>query len=246
MKILCIDIGNTSTQFGVLEDGVVLFSERVNTHENAFCHAIENALALPFEAVAYASVVPLVNAQLELSLQKTGLLLFQLTHEQCVGLTINYPRPEEVGQDRLASCIGAQKYYVSPTLVIDLGTAITLDFVTDGNVYTPGAIAPGLSIMTDYFNEKTALLPRLFPQDLLYVPDSVTSTEDAMAIGCMIGFSGLIKALIEHALKSQPSGMKVVATGGSLKVIPKSWSIDIDYDPDLTLKGLEEAYLRFY
>lgn len=94
MKIRCIDIGNTSTHFGVLGNGKVLFSERVSTKNDSFAEVIEKAFKFSFDAVSYASVAPDVNEKLEQPLLNIGKKPFQLTHNHCVGLKVNYPRPE--------------------------------------------------------------------------------------------------------------------------------------------------------
>ena len=105
----------------------------------------------------------------------------QLTHETITGVTVDYPQPETIGADRLANAMAAAHLYGAPSVVVDFGTALTFDVVNDQKAYVGGIIAPGISLMTDYFHEKTALLPKITVAD----PKAIIgkSTEQAMQIG---------------------------------------------------------------
>jgi type III pantothenate kinase len=162
-------------------------------------------------------------------------------------LGINYPRPEEIGQDRLANCIGAQVSYGAPAVIIDMGTAVTFDILTEKG-YEGGIIAPGLGIMTRYLHEQTALLPALDPADLMISSGIGKSTLDAMRLGCAVGFSGMIDALLKTVLaqleKWDVRNPSIIATGGTAGVLPKAWEASIRWEPDITLRGLEGVFLR--
>ena len=155
----------------------------------------------------------------------------------------------EVGQDRLADCVGAQLVAGAPAVIIGMGTATTVDILTDRG-YAGGIIAPGLGVMTQYLHERTALLPALDPSALLGGPAIGKSTVDAMRSGCALGFAGMIGALLDGVcaeLVRQGSPMpKVIVTGGAAVYLPATWQARVMHEPHLTLLGLAEAHRRHF
>jgi type III pantothenate kinase len=121
---------------------------------------------------------------------------------------------------------------------VDFGTAVTFDVLSAKGSYIGGVIAPGLSAMTNYLHEKTALLPLV----KLKEPKSAVgrSTIDAMLAGAVHGYRGLIREILsqitaEAFRKKKPV---VVATGGDAKLIAGKLAIFDQVDPLLTLRGL--------
>ena len=161
----------------------------------------------------------------------------QLTHDTITGITVDYPQPETIGADRLANAMAAAHLYGAPSVVVDFGTALTFDVVNDQKAYVGGIIAPGISLMTDYFNEKTALLPKITVAD----PNAVIgkSTEQAMQIGAVHGYRGLVASLID-ALKQEMNirRLPVIATGGYAALITQEMKAITAQCPHLTLEGL--------
>ena len=250
MKRVCIDVGNTSTHYGVVDGRVVT---QVGHFPTAELHAgpsrlFHQALApLCAEAggIAFCSVVPAVNANLRASLRDTRLGVFQLTHETCRGLELVYPKPEEIGQDRIANAIAAQEYYGTPAVVIDMGTAVTFDIVSSQG-YEGGIIAPGLAIMRSYLHDQTALLPELREEDLVAVEGAIgKSTLQAMQLGVAVGFSGMIDALLQRVrgeLRARGEAEPVVlSTGGSIANLTREWAGKSEFVGNLTLLGLAVA-----
>jgi type III pantothenate kinase len=122
-------------------------------------------------------------------------------------------------------------------VVVDFGTAVTFDVVNARGNYVGGIIAPGLAAMTSYLHEKTALLPKIEIRD---IKTSVgKSTEEAMLVGAVQGYRGLVRELIGN-LKQELRAKKlpVVATGGYAKLIAAKLPEISAVAPDLTLEGL--------
>lgn len=250
MNVLSVDIGNTSIHYGLMQSGRKITGGDIKTdHYTSYTDLLEYARSA--DGIAWCSVVPdaaevfidkIRSAKLE-----AGTL--HLTHENCPGLAIDYPNPEEIGQDRLANAIGAQKLCGAPAIVIDMGTAVTFDVLTSKG-YSGGVIAPGLAIMTEYLNEQTALLPKLDPGELMVSSGIGRTTVDAMKLGCAVGFQGMIRALLDRVRaeleQRGESDPKIIATGGSAGALPKTWEPEIAWEPDITLLGLEEAFHRQY
>lgn len=253
MAILCIDIGNTITDYGLVAGNQIQWVQQLPTAEladpqNGLSAKLASA-SLPqedWEGLAFCSVDPSAAPAVH-QLRIGERHIFQLTCKNCSGLSICVDRPEEVGQDRLANAIAAQTQIGTPSIVIDMGTAVTLDIVTDSG-YEGGIIAPGLEVMTRYLHEQTALLPRLDPEQLKVSAPIGKTTLQAMQLGCTVGLAGMIHGLLDwvrEALKEKGIGeSQVVITGGSRQYLPPSWLQDIPYSPHLTLLGLAEAYRR--
>jgi type III pantothenate kinase len=250
MSLLCIDVGNTSTHWGQVKNHAVITSGDIPTDSlmdsahSPFQKILEGG---KFTGIALASVVPNATVKLLPLITAAGLPFHHLRHDTIKGLNFDYPKPAEVGQDRLANCIGAQHLVGAPAVIIDMGTATTFDILSVRG-YAGGIIAPGLSVMTHYLHAQTALLPELDSKDLLGGPIIGKSTIDAMRAGCAIGFSGMVAALLEAVtseLKTQNAGNpSVLATGGASPFLPAAWAGKIRHEPNLTLIGLAVSYER--
>jgi type III pantothenate kinase len=169
--------------------------------------------------------------------ERTSVPPLILTHETVRGVGLDYPRPETIGPDRLANAIAACHGWRPPVVVVDFGTAVTFDIVDARGCYIGGIIAPGLSAMTDYLHEKTALLPRIRIRE---VKSTIgRSTEEAMLVGAVHGYRGLVRGLLgelrrELGIRRLP----VVATGGYARLIAAGIPEFTRVQPNLTLEGL--------
>jgi type III pantothenate kinase len=254
MPLLCIDIGNTHTHYGVAANGQTLFQHALPTRlvdhpSDGFGPVLERIVAdhPALEGAALCAVVPAAAKLLRrvFELHKFARPLWQLTPDQRLGVPLSYPKPEEIGQDRLANAAGAQAFCGTPAIVIDLGTAVTFDIVTRAHGYEGGIIAPGVGVMRRYLHEQTALLPLL--DDSLELSGVIgRSTLEAMRIGTVIGFGGMIQALLDAVLtelarRGEPLP-KVLATGGAAGLLEKTLRHPFTLVPDLTLRGLAAAW----
>jgi type III pantothenate kinase len=195
-----------------------------------------------FTGVALCSVVPSATAiAMRESKRHWGLNAFQLTHKTVRGIGIDYPTPRTIGPDRLANAVAARSEYGAPVVVVDFGTAVTFDVVNRRGDYVGGIIAPGLAVMTNYLHEKTALLPQIEIREAGAVIGK--TTEQAMLIGAVHGYRGLIRELIQK-LKRELNcrRLPVVATGGYAALMAKKLPEITKVDPLLTLKGLRLAW----
>ena len=244
-RVLCIDIGNTSAHWGVLEDRAVLARGEAPTGEAA--RALAEGLAHSPEGICLASVVPAATEALRGPLAAPGRRVLHLRHDTVVGLGFDYPEPAEVGQDRLANCLGAQVTCGAPAIVVDMGTATTFDVLT-AKGYAGGVIAPGLAVMTSYLHGRTALLPRLDPGSVRAGQAIGKSTAEAMRAGCALGFAGMIGTILDALVAEMRAGGSaeptLLATGGTVDFLPATLSRRLRHIPHLTLLGLEEGWRR--
>lgn len=253
MNHLCIDVGNTSIHYGLVSGQNVQSAGHFPTHNfdstpsAEFAQAIASLIAQA-EGVSYCSVVPAINENLCASLTEFAKPIFHLTCETCTGLDLAYPKPHEIGEDRIANAIAAQEFYRIPAIVIDMGTAVTFDIISSRG-YEGGIIAPGLAVMTRYLHEQTALLPELKPEDLVNVEGAIgKSTVDAMKLGVAVGFSGMIQSVLDKVNDGLADRGElnpvVLSTGGSVANLTKEWAQKSEFVQDLTLMGLGVAAKR--
>jgi type III pantothenate kinase len=240
--ILLLDIGNTHTHCGLANRQRVLRQWNLRTGDWFTGRAAEALLRKvgkhAVDGAALCSVVPKVVAPARRAIREHwGVPAHVLTAKTVTGIGIDYPQPARIGPDRLANAIAARHRFGAPVVVVDFGTAVTFDVVNREGNYVGGIIAPGLAAMTDYLHEKTALLPRIRIQDTRAVIGR--STEEAMRIGAVHGYRGLVRELIgelRRELKSR--GLPVVATGGYARLIAAGLPEIACVAPDLTLEGL--------
>jgi len=253
VKHLCIDVGNTSIHYGLISGQNVQSAGHFPTHNFDSTPSAEFAevvapLIAQAEGISYCSVVPAINENLCASLTEFAKPIFHLTCETCAGLDLAYPKPHEIGEDRIANAIAAQEFYRIPAIVIDMGTAVTFDIISSQG-YEGGIIAPGLAVMTHYLHEQTALLPELKPEDLVNVEGAIgKSTVDAMKLGVAVGFSGMIQSILDKVTdglaERGESDPVVLSTGGSVANLTKEWARKSEFVQDLTLMGLGVAAKR--
>ncbi len=248
--VLLIDIGNTHTHAAVAN------SERIVAHaqfdseslslgqaERPLAKLLCLAKADRLAGAVFCSVVPRLNAPLKRLLRACWqCAAWQLTPRTVTGIAIDYPKPATIGADRLANAIAAHAQFGAPVVVVDFGTAVTFDVVDAAANYTGGIIAPGLSAMTDYLHEKTALLPRI----KIAEPESVVGKDtcSAMLSGAVHGYRGLIAELLRQLKRELGAGrLPVVATGGCAELIAARLRAVQRVEPLLTLNGLRLAGL---
>ena len=240
--ILLFDIGNTHTHLGLADNRRVLRQTDIPTYSwiaGGAAGRVRNFIGnTQIDGAALCSVVPKVTPLVKKFVQSSWRLEPLELHAGSIrGVGIDYPKPQSIGPDRLANAVAARKRFGAPVVVVDFGTAVTFDVVDARGHYVGGIIAPGLAVMTNYLHEKTALLPKIQIRDIRTAVGK--STEEAMLIGAVHGYRGLIRQLISD-LKSELRAQKlpVVATGGYAKLIAARLPEIVAVEPDLTLEGL--------
>jgi type III pantothenate kinase len=239
--LLLFDIGNTNTHVGLANNRKVIRQTNVPTKDwqtGRAAKAVSSFVrASAIDGVALCSVVPKITPLVaNFAAKKYDVQVLELTAETAV-VGIDYPNPRTIGPDRLANSIAVAHNFGAPAIVVDFGTAVTFDVVNKKGDYVGGIIAPGLSVMTDYLHEKTALLPKIKIRETRAVIGK--NTEEAMLIGAVHGYRGLIRNLISE-LKQQLKARRlpVVATGGYAELISAKIPEITKVDPLLTLEGL--------
>ncbi len=245
--ILTIDIGNTTTSFGVFEKGrfKVYFSmatqpwrspEEITRQLKTLTKTQRLDLAAT-EQILVCSVVPRMSSVLVKALRSLHAVhIREVGQDLHVPLKNRYTYPEQVGQDRLVGAYAAWRTYQRDCIVADFGTAITIDVVTKAGEYLGGIIAPGLEISLEALAMRTALLPKV----ALREPPELLGRDTANSIrsGILYGCAALCDGLITQLKRRYAPKAVVLATGGaSSLMIAHTTTID-HHKPFLVLEGL--------
>ena len=240
--LILFDIGNTHTHLGLANSRRVTRQMNIRTADllsgKAGRLVRRFAGAQTIAGVALCSVVPRATpCAARLARELWGRTCLQLNPATLRGLGIDYPLPQTIGPDRLANALAARHHFGAPAVVVDFGTAVTFDVVSPEGNYIGGIIAPGLSAMTDYLHDRTALLPRIRIREVHTAIGK--STEEAMLVGAVHGYRGLVRELImELKRELKVRTLPVIATGGYAALIAAELPEIKKVDPLLTLEGL--------
>ncbi|PYQ18122.1 MAG: type III pantothenate kinase [Acidobacteria bacterium] len=251
--LLTIDLGNTNTVLGVFEGTELRAHWRLATRReqtaDEYGILVRNLFASSglapagIEGVALASVVPPLTPVL-VALSKQYLNLEPLVVEPGVrtGMPILYEPPGDVGADRIVNGVAAFAAYGGPVIVVDFGTATTLDVVTRKGEYLGGVICPGVGISADALFQRAARLPRV---DVRH-PGKVIgrSTVGSIQSGMYFGYAAMVEGLIVRLRAELGEPARVVATGGLAETLAGEIPSIEAVDPVLTLTGLRLIWER--
>ena len=245
--ILAIDIGNTTTNFGVFERGRLKSQFSIATQSNR----TPDEVTLQLKALAstrrlhlrrakeilLCSVVPRMSSVLIQSLRSLKAIPIRVVGQDLtVPLRNRYVYPEQVGQDRLVGGYAAWRSYKRDCIVADFGTAITIDLITKAGEYLGGVIAPGLDISLEALSSRTALLPKV---ELREPPELLgRDTANSIRSGILYGCATLCDGLVTQLKRSYAPTAIVVATGGASSLIAKYAKRINHLKPHLVLEGL--------
>src|SRR5215469_11624543 len=206
--------------------------------------AIEKLDVGEVKAVVVSSVVPPIDSTLRDAIER----YFQMKAifvEPGVktGMPVLVDNPAEVGADRIVNGVAAFERYGGPSIVVDIGTAITFDVISERGEYLGGAIAPGVGISAEALVQRTARLPKVD----LRRPARVIGTNTVTHIqsGLFYGFIGLVDGLLERIIEEMgASKPKIVSTGGLATMIASGSRYIGIVDELLTLDGMRIIYER--
>jgi type III pantothenate kinase len=260
---LVVDIGNSHTVTGMYEDDKLIGQWRLKSDAKSTAdelairyHALFAMAGIHKEkirGIIIASVVPTLETAWVACCRKH--FAAHLEHDIIVIaverlknlIAVQLDNPQEVGADRLVNAIAAWNLKPCKQIVIDFGTAITFDCVTEKCEYLGGVILPGIAISLEALSSKTAQLPHI---DVAEAPPRIIgkSTVQAMKSGILYGYGamidGLVKGIKGEMVQSADEDFRVVATGGMAALIsPFATTIDL-IDPMLTLIGLAIIYRK--
>lgn len=251
--LLAIDIGNTNIVLGCIENDEILFKTRIATDtvrtSDQYGVEIKNmieAFGVTKEDITdciISSVVPPVYNSVRTGVIKViGKQPIVVGPGVKTGLNIHVDVPSQVGSDRIVIAVAALAEYKAPLILMDLGTATTIEVVEPENVYCGGIIFPGVKISLDALTSHAAQLPGISLDN----PGKIIgkNTVDCMRSGMMYGTAAMIDGMVERIEAELGHECTLVATGGMAQFIIPLCKRDIILEKDLLLKGLNEIYKK--
>jgi type III pantothenate kinase len=255
--LLAIDVGNSNIVLGVFDGAALVQSWRLQTLrertsdelgllvDGLFAHSrIER---VQVRGVIVGSVVPPVTGTMHAMAQRYfGVHALNVEPGVNTGMPILYENPAEVGADRIVNAVAAYEQHgrgvKRPIIVVDFGTATTLDAISAKGEYLGGAICPGVQISADALFQRAARLPRIEVRKPARVVGR--TTVGAMEAGLFFGYVGMVEGLTRRMSAELGGDAITIATGGLAEVITPEIPAIQHVEPDLTLHGLRIVWER--
>lgn len=251
--LLAIDIGNTNLVIGCMEDDKIVFKARIATDRtrtsDQYGVEIKNMIEAYGVSVSdiddciISSVVPPVFNSV-----KTGVIKVIGRQPMVVGpglktgLNIHVDVPSQVGSDRIVIAVAALAEYKAPMILLDMGTATTMDVVGADNVYMGGVIFPGVKVSLEALTSRAAQLPAISLDRPRHVIGK--NTVDCMRSGMMYGTAAMIDGLLDRMEEELGRKATVIATGGMAQFVTPLCRREIILEKELLLKGLNIIYKK--
>lgn len=251
--LLAIDIGNTNIVLGCIKDDEIVFKARIATDRSRtsdqYGVEIMNMLQAfgvsreDIEDCIIASVVPPVFNSVQTGVLKViGKQPMVVGPGLKTGLNIHVDIPSQVGSDLIVAAVAALAEYPAPLVLIDLGTATTIEVIEPENVFIGGLIFPGVMVSLDSLSANAAQLPGIS----LDKPKRVVgkNTVDCMRSGMMYGTAAMLDGLIDRIAEELGHESKIIATGGLAQFVIPLCKHEIILEKELLLKGLNIIYKK--
>ena len=254
--LLAIDAGNTNVVFALLDGHEVKGRWRIATdpRRTADEYAVWLSQLLTLEGydrsdvtgVILSTVVPRATHNIQVLAEKyfktNALIAGQPPVEY--GMAIDVQEPQSLGADRAVNAIAAHALHEGDLIVVDFGTATTLDWSDFTGAYKGGIIAPGINLSLDALVTAAAKLPRIAIEAPATTSVIGRNTADQMQIGIYWGYIAMIEGLVARMKAEVGRPVTVVATGGLAVLFEKNSTIFDRVEPDLTIRGLAMMWER--
>jgi type III pantothenate kinase len=251
--LFAVDVGNTQSVLGLFEGDELVGHWRISTNASLTGDELRVKISglLGLEGLSWddvghvivSSVVPKLTSAWEevarVACDKPPLVVGPGLK---TGMSIRYDNPREVGADRIVNGVAAFARLGGPVVVVDFGTATTVDVIAEDGAYLGGAIAPGVEASAEALFAKAARLSKV---DLEAPPQVIgTNTNASMQAGLVLGEASMVDGLVRRVWSELGRETDVIATGGLAERMGPLCETISHVDPDLTLDGLRIIYER--
>ena len=234
MTSLAIDIGNSSIKYAVFNNQSMIHHQRIMGHD---VDQLANEVKEYHPTHTIVCATATLTEEQQTVIHKLAKHTLFLSHTTAVPIRNLYKTPETLGMDRLAAAVGAYMTVKSDVLIIDMGTAITYDFVDSEGNYRGGNIAPGMQMRLKALHDYTARLPYVDAEGAH--PDLGEDTETAIRCGVIDGIRYEIEGYLRQFFLKYHN-LSVFFTGGDELYFEDEIKKRIFADKLLVLKGLNE------
>lgn len=251
--LLVIDVGNTNTVLGIFDGEELVEHWRITSSRSRTTDEYGLMLRSLFDmseismkdihgCIIACVVPPMQNIYEEMVERYFGLRPLSIGPGVRTGMPILYENPREVGADRIVNAVAAYAMFESACIVVDFGTAITFDAISQKGEYMGGSICPGIAISADALYRHASRLPRVeFRRaDRVVGRNTVASIQS----GLVYGYTSLVDGMVHRIIEEYGMPMRVIATGGLAHAISECSDTIERVDEDLTLTGLRILYER--
>jgi type III pantothenate kinase len=235
---LVIDVGNSVLHWGLSLDGKNISKfGGVKHREAGDLPALTGLGKDQAPQVLVASVNPKPMPLLRSAIKKTwGIKDCEIKAGQnwCPESDVDFP--QEVGVDRLLNARAVKEAQPQGAIVVDHGTALTIDLVQAGGIYSGGVIVPGIMMSSKVLAEKTSLIPRI---DFAKPPSVIgKNTVDCVRSGLYFGLAGMVQHLVLLIRQENKAELPVIVTGGDAEFLCHEVNFETLFSPQLTLQGI--------
>ena len=238
---------------GCIRDDEIIFKARIATDRlrtsDQYGVEIKNmleAFGVSKEEIAdciISSVVPPVFNSVNTGVQKViGKKPMVVGPGLKTGLNIHMDIPSQVGSDLIVAAVAALAEYPAPLVLIDMGTATTIEVIEPDNVFEGGLIFPGMMVSLNSLTSNTAQLPGISLDKPRHVVGK--NTVDCMRSGMMYGTAAMLDGLIDRIAEELGHESTVIATGGLAQFVVPLCKHNMILEKDLLLKGLNILYKK--
>ncbi|MGR3310985.1 MAG: type III pantothenate kinase [Candidatus Brocadiales bacterium] len=240
---MAVDIGNTSISIGVFETENLIRHFHIKTGEQ---ETLRNTLSKELnqtKIIAVASVNPGVEEIFCTWLKKNcGITPLKVGKDIPIKIPVLVETPEKVGVDRLLNAIAAFQRLRTSAIVVDFGTALTFDVVSNKGEYLGGVIAPGVETSAYALNIRTAFLPKVTINKPSHALGK--NTEEAISSGVYWGTVGMVERILRELFNDLGCQPRIIATGGDAELIGTDIPLISDIIPHLTLEGIRIVHAQ--
>lgn len=241
MKFL-IDVGNTRIKSAFIEEGRFHSYKACHYHQEGIDLILDSMLAeqaIPGEVVVASVAGEAISLHIRTYFAErcSAKLNFIETSHEAAGVTNAYADTSQLGVDRWLAMIAAWNQYKAPLCVVDFGTALTIDIISNDGLHQGGYIVPGLHLMVDSLDANTGQINMTSVATATNI-DPGQNTESCIANGVMLTMTSLIEKAYLQLTKSYGSTGLCVLTGGDAERVMTSLNINVEHEPHLVLNGI--------